>query len=66
MGAMMANSFFCLICIGGTVALRGFLKMENRKLGAQEGTANADEEEEGEQTRVLRKDEAESGFRYVI
>jgi hypothetical protein len=60
---MLANSLFCVLCIGMTVVLRACLVTENRRLDSLEEFGEEGENEDGEEGLPLRR---EKGFRYVI
>ena len=48
LGAMVANVFFCIACIGFTFVLRHYLKKENTKLERRENLEEIDDAREQE------------------
>jgi hypothetical protein len=67
--AMIANSCFCLACLGATLLLRYCLKRENVKLEAMEVSAVAAEKEGKDEIEILEDMgpvERVGAFRYVL
>jgi len=72
--AMIANSCFCLACLGATILLRYCLKRENAKLDAAEGvyvdpTKDKTEILDKRDVELMEKSmsvPAEKGYRYIL
>lgn len=67
--AMIANSCFCLACLGATLLLRYCLKRENEKLEAIESSAIALEKAGKDEVEIVEDAEplpVVSSFRYVL
>jgi hypothetical protein len=52
-GAMMANVFFCIACIGFTLALRYYLKGENNRLELRATLDEVDDTQEQDKFRYV-------------
>jgi hypothetical protein len=67
--AMIANSCFCLACLGATLLLRYCLKRENEKLEAIESSAIVLEKVGKNEVEIVEDADplpAMSSFRYVL
>ena len=67
--AMIANSCFCLACLGATLLLRYCLRRENEKLEVMESSAIAFEKVGKDEVEIVKDAEPSpvlSSFRYVL